>query len=52
MAGCTSQCSQAELKGVRLSYTREDLAPSVSWLLPIPLTYTEENIAQAEAEPR
>lgn len=52
LAGCTSQYPQAELKGVSLSYTRGDLAPSVSWSLPTPLTHTEENIAQAEAEPR
>lgn len=43
---------QAELKGVRLNYSREDLALFVSWSLPTPLTHREENIAQAEAEPR
>lgn len=52
LAGCTSQYPQAELTGVSLSYTRGDLATSVSWSLPTPLTHTEENIAQAEAEPR
>lgn len=51
-ATCTSQYPQAELKEASLSYTREDLGPSVSWSLPTPLTHTEENIARAEAEPK
>lgn len=35
LARCTSQYPQAELKESSLSYTREDLAPPVSWSLPV-----------------